>query len=166
MPETLQITEFVDMECALDFRDRVHDMLAEGHSHLDVLITSGGGEVIAGMTIIDTIREAQQNGVTVTTRVLGRAASIAATISQVGDHRVMGKNAYLVFHESSMQVDSPLSEMRRDVELLERFNLRSKSIACEKSKLELEDFLDMMPVGEWWVDSEDAMIYGFTDEVI
>lgn len=81
------------------FAEDVALMVAESTEEpIAVLIGSNGGDVTAMLSIIDTIKLAQERGVTVIGQVLGRAMSAGFLILQKCNERFMSSHGYLMAH--------------------------------------------------------------------
>jgi ATP-dependent Clp protease protease subunit len=80
-------------------RDVITQVSNNQDDTIDVLIMSPGGSVVAGNAIIAALQGA---GVTVNTRVIGMAASMAAVISQIGDNREIDEDALFNLHFASV----------------------------------------------------------------
>jgi ATP-dependent protease ClpP protease subunit len=92
---------------------------AETKPAIEIVITSPGGSVIAGMVLYDFIQTIRRAGHYVTTSCLGMAASMGGILLQAGDRRVMGKEAYLLIHEVSAGTSGKMGEMEDDVAFLQ-----------------------------------------------
>lgn len=73
-------------------------LLADNGKDIKLIISSPGGEVDNGLVIIDAISYAQAKGVRVIGDVWGMAASMAATILQYTDERIISKHGWLMNH--------------------------------------------------------------------
>jgi len=88
-------------------------------SRIAVVINSGGGSVGGGFAIIEMIYKVKRElGVPVDTAIRGYANSMAAVISQAGDHRSMGYFSTMMLHSSSWQVSGRDSEVFGDLKKL------------------------------------------------
>ena len=63
-----------------------------------IMINSGGGSIVAGISSMDTIIRSK---VPIHTYVDGFAASAATFLSVVGTHRLMSRNSYMLIHQLS-----------------------------------------------------------------
>lgn len=57
---------------------------------------SPGGDVIAGMYLFDYLKQLGRDGHVLTTEAYGYAASMAGILLQVGDHRIIGRESYIL----------------------------------------------------------------------
>lgn len=137
---------------------------------MEIKITSYGGSVIHGMSLVDqltqfSIRGGGQHKVTI--RVLGAAASMAAIILQTADVRLMGREAYLLVHEPSGSAEGTHGDLK---DTLKWFDLISERIAQlfvnrSQGKITLEDFEALWQRRDVWLDSNESLRYGFVDAI-
>lgn len=77
----------------------VSEAIIHGRHHpQNLIISSGGGSLLAGLDVIATIRQAQKHGIKVWARVNSVAASMAAYVMLACDHRSMSPIASLMLH--------------------------------------------------------------------
>ena len=67
---------------------------------IKLLINSGGGSVVAGISYMDSILRSK---VPIETYVDGFCASAATFMSVVGNYRAMSRNSYMLIHQVSPQ---------------------------------------------------------------
>lgn len=132
-----------------------------------VIITSGGGEVEWGYALFDEIERLKNDGHRITTVIRGVAASMAGVIAQVGDHRVMGKRARLMIHQPSTGLFGRAEDIKIEAayvdsvanEMVDLYMSRATDkITARQVKAKLEK-------GDWWLTAEEALRYGFIDEI-
>jgi len=88
----------IDDCVACEFINEILLMIVDSKEPIKIIISSPGGDILDGMTIIRAIQHAQNQGVEVTCEVFGHALSMAFIISQTGDRRVMGAGDVLMCH--------------------------------------------------------------------
>ncbi len=89
---------------------------------LTLYINSGGGSIIDGFALIDFITQLRRQGHKVTTVAIGWAASMSAVLLQAGDVRVIGKNAFLLLHEGSLELAGTTGQAQDTMKLLEKMH--------------------------------------------
>ncbi len=94
------------------------------HSTIVVEINSGGGDVEAGLLIVDTI---QQSSKPVTTRVAGIAKSMGGVILMAGARREALPNSFIMFHQASYD----LSASHQGIDAEVAFNKNLESVCNE-----------------------------------
>lgn len=137
---------------------------------MEIKITSYGGSVIHGMSLVDQLTGFSLRGGgthQVTIRVLGAAASMAAIILQTADIRLMGREAYLLVHEPSGAAEGTHGDLK---DTLKWFDLISERIAQlfvnrSSGKISLEDFQALWQRRDVWLDSTESLSYGFVDAI-
>ena len=130
---------------------------------LNVYINSPGGSVFTGMAIYNMLSR-HRGQVTIT--VAGMAASAATIITSA-------KNAKVVMPRGSMMLIHPVrqatdwltpSEMKEAAENLEKVRLSVRDIYVQKTGLD-EKTLDKLMNAESYLTAEEAIEYGFADEI-
>jgi ATP-dependent Clp endopeptidase proteolytic subunit ClpP len=133
----------------------------------EIIFNSPGGGVTAGMALFDHIRYISSLGHKITTGSLGYAASMGAILLQAGDHRWMGKEAYLMIHEISAGTGGKVGEMKDDVKFYEMVCARIVQLFVDRSgkKITPTQFKKNWERIDWWIESNEALKLGFVDEV-
>lgn len=143
---------------------------------IELIIDCPGGSVISGFELYDRLMEVRSAGTRIDTTVYGFGASMASIISQVGETRRIGANAYLMIHEiATFQFGSvSITEMQDEAELLKRLNVRlfgilegRAAVAPSEEKL-TADVLKKKTARkkDWWVDANEALKYGLVDAIV
>ncbi len=140
------------------------DRLEEGCS-IEISFNSPGGEIIAGMAMFDFIQEIRAKDHRVTTSTRGMAASMAGILLMAGDHRVMGKEAWLLIHEASFGAAGSMGSVEDTVEWVKRIQKRILNIFASRSKLSSISIGRKWKRKDWWISSDEALKWGFVDEV-
>jgi ATP-dependent protease ClpP protease subunit len=108
----------------------------------------------------------REDGIKVTTAVLGMAASMAGVLLQAGDERVVGPNAHILIHE--VNVDSmggKVSALEDETKFLRRLNVRSYEILAARAKLKVAAIETRAKRRDWWLTAEEAVELGFADRI-
>lgn len=141
-----------------EFRDE----LKKHTGNLTVSVNSPGGDVFAGVSIYNALREFDGE---VTVRVDGIAASIASVIAMAGDKIIMAPGSMMMIHKPWTLAIGDANELDKVKEVL---NGIEKSIVpiyasrTGKSAEEIQDLLD----AETWMTAEQAVEMGFADDLI
>lgn len=132
-------------------------------------IYSPGGSVFAGFVMMDAMREARADGVEITAKVSGYAASMGGIILQAATTRLLGKESYLMLHEvaTGMFGGYKLSELTDEKELSERLTRQSMKWYADRSdgKHTVDDLMAKIKKTDWWVNAEEALEAGFVDGI-
>ena len=86
-------------------------------------------------------------------------------MSIVADHRQINKHAYMLIHQLSSGMWGKYSELKDEIENLDRLMEMIKSIYTEYTKLPL-DKLEKILEHDIWFDAETCLKYGLVDEII
>lgn len=92
---TIYITS---IEQASEYCQDLDFLRFNGTTSVTIIITSPGGSISAGLSIIDAIRSLQREGAKVTGVVRGEAQSMGFNILQACDTRIMSQGSILMAH--------------------------------------------------------------------
>jgi len=123
---------------------------------------SYGGDVLAGLASVDTIRSLKTK---VYTYVEGAAASAATIISIAGKKRHIGKNSFMLIHQLSSVCAGTFERLEDEHENNRRMMNTIKSLYKEYTKIPMKE-LDNILKRDIWFDSSTCLKYGLVDEVI
>lgn len=136
--------------------------LANHKGDLTVSLNSGGGDVFAGVSMYNALKNFDGN---VTIRVDGLAASIASIIAMAGDKIIMSPGSMMMIHKPWTMAVGDANELDKVKEVLsdiEKSLLPIYTARTGKSEEEVQALLD----AETWMTAEEAVAEGFADEVI
>ena len=128
---------------------------------LDVHINSYGGDVFAGQTMAEAIRN---HPGPVTTKIDGIAASIASVIAQAGSKRVIAPGGLLMLHDAWSMAEGNAADMRAEAETLDKV---SNVLAGEYARAAggtVEQWRGVMQKTAWY-DAQEALDAGLVDEI-
>jgi ATP-dependent Clp protease, protease subunit len=131
---------------------------------ITLFISSGGGSVYAGLSLISVIESSVTQ---VITRCDGFAMSMGFMIFISGHERVMSKHATLMFHDISTFQHGKLEELKEDIEQLKRLMEHMKTIVLDKTSIlkeQLEGHLEKK--SDWYIMSREAKKLKICDKVI
>lgn len=140
--------------------------LLEGVSDSDTIelyINSDGGSVKEGTAIFTNLKRCKAYK---TGYVDGVANSIAATILQACDHRVMGEGTGMVLHNMWTVAIGNADELRNQADKLDAWMKASRSLFMNRcgGKITEEELKDIMDK-ETLLDPDTALEIGVIDEV-
>lgn len=141
-----------------EFRDE----LKKHSGDLTVSLNSPGGDVFAGVSIYNALREYDGN---VTVRVDGLAASIASVVAMAGDKVIMSPGSMMMIHKPWTLAIGDADELDKIKEVLvgiEKSVVPIYASRTGKSEEEIQALLD----AETWMTAEQAVDMGFADELI
>jgi ATP-dependent Clp protease protease subunit len=130
---------------------------------INIIINSDGGSVYEALGIIDFI---QSLDVKVNTICRGRAMSAAALILCAGTGiRAASKNSTIMFHEISSDIYGKSSDMKANVQHMEKLENILLDIICTNSK-QNEDFWKTSTIKDFYITPKEAIDLGVIDTVI
>jgi ATP-dependent protease ClpP protease subunit len=139
---------------------------AEPGCDITIILHSPGGDAFAGFALIDYLTGLRERGHKVTIKVLGSAMSMAVTVLQAADERVIAPNGYLMIHEASLELgELSYAEMVDHTKRTERIQNRVFKILSERSSMRLSDIKRRAKKNDWLLDAEEALKYGFVDRI-
>lgn len=133
---------------------------------INMVFNSPGGSVIQGLALYDYIRDMRASGIEVNTTSFGYAASMAGVLLQSGDRRYMTENSYMMIHEVSSGTYGKVAEMRDDIEFSERLWEKCLDILVERSNMTKRQLKNKVARKDWWLSAEEALKFGFVDEIV
>ncbi len=144
---------------------------------MTIRIFSPGGDVIAGMYLFDHLMGLRRKGHVIRTEAFGYAASMGGILLQAGNHRVVGKESYILIHEIQTAVRGKIGEIDDEVEFMHKIGDRILGIFAARSKEAGEHGTASQPLTklqfkkrwtrtDWWLSSDEALRYGVVDEVV
>lgn len=129
--------------------------------NIDVYINSNGGAVDTAIAINNALRRHKAK---VTVNIDGIAASAATLITCAGDIVRMPKNALFMIHNPSTIAMGDSEEMRKQADVLEKYKNSITETYLQKVNIDKEKLSELMD-NETWLNAEEALEYGFIDEI-
>lgn len=142
-----------------DFKETMDKL--KGMKKVNVLINSGGGGVFAGHAIYNIIKAHPAETVG---HVQGIAASIASVILQGCKTRIVPKNGMVMIHNPATWVAGDAAEMRKTADFLDKIKDSIVATYADRTKVNEKEIRAMMD-DETWMTGEDAVVFGFADEL-
>lgn len=132
---------------------------------IEIVFFSPGGDIVAGMALFDYIQSLRRNGHYVVTSAIGMAASMAGILLQSGDKRVMTKESWLLIHQGSFGAMGSFGDVEDRVEWVKKIQDRILNIFAARAKLSKEEIDKRWERKNWWISSDEALEWGFIDEI-
>lgn len=129
--------------------------------NINVYINSNGGVVDTAIAISNALRRHKAK---VTVNIDGIAASAATLITCAGDTVRMPKNALFMIHNPSTIAMGDSEEMRKQADVLEKYKNSITETYLQKVNIDKEKLSELMD-NETWLNAEEALKYGFIDEI-
>jgi ATP-dependent Clp protease, protease subunit len=132
---------------------------------IEIIISSPGGYVFDGFGFYDFLRDLVKQGADVTTRASGYAASMAGILLQAGSTRAISPNSYVMIHEVGGEAWGKMSEVRDEVDLMDRLEKSCFEILAARSKFTVDELREKCKRKDWWINAREAKRYGFVDVI-
>ena len=135
-----------------------------GSKDIKLNISSPGGEVCAGLSLLDTMNYVSSDIVTIN---LGMAASMGSILVSSGTKgkRFSLKHSRIMIHQVSSGASGVISDMRISLLEAEKYNDILFNILAENTGKTKEQVL-LDAERDKWFSSEEALEYGLIDEII
>lgn len=132
--------------------------------NITVHINSSGGELFAGLSIYNRLKALPAN---ITTVVDGLAASAASLIFQAGDIRQVHASSTVMVHQAMafMWGYYQSNDMEKLIKQLEACDSAVANVYAEASGKDIKEMMELVNA-ETWMTGQEAVDYGFADEVI
>ena len=145
----------------LDKMSMEYEITKRIHLH----INSFGGCVFSGFSIIDKMREIQNEGYEIYTYCEGKVASCGTMISVHGDKRFIGKNCYMLIHQLSSGFWGKFTEFEDEYENCVSLMKRIKKMYADNTNFRKRE-LDEILKRDKWLDSDKCLEKGLVDEIL
>jgi len=156
----------VDRENALDFVEKFKkleiDLLkkkAELFGYEPIIrvhIMSDGGDIFAGMTLMNTLESSRVKVITI---AQGSCCSAATFMLLGGSERKMGRNAYVLIHQISTEMWGNCQELKHELKSTDKFMKMLKKMYLEKTKIP-EKMLKKLMKKDIYLNPRDCLKYG------
>lgn len=141
------------------------DLLSDPEQPFRIVLTSPGGEIFSGISLHAYLRELASRRPIVTV-ASGLCASMATVIHQAGTTRLIERATSYLIHDASSFARGNLDAMRDQVDWIGRINDDLHKILAERSTLTQAEIAERAKRKDWTLTAEEAVQYGFADEVI
>jgi ATP-dependent protease ClpP protease subunit len=142
-------------------KDFVNELNALDVETIKLRINSPGGDVFAGVAILNAIRN---HKATIHVVVDGLAASAASFIAMGGDTVTMARNSMMMIHEASSFAWGNAKDLRARADLLEKISADIASVYAGKASGTDDEWRAAM-VAETWYSADEAVEAGLADSV-
>lgn len=132
---------------------------------ITVIFNSPGGSVVHGFALWDFLEDIKDQGYELTTVVRGMAASMGGILLQIGDNRQIGKNSHILLHEVSTVGIGTITDIEDTTKFTKRLQERILDILVERSTYSKAQIKTRWSRKDWWISSDEALKYGFADEI-
>jgi ATP-dependent Clp protease protease subunit len=164
VPKSNAVTLYgaVTTESALKTIQQIRNLQDGSTTPIYLFIDSPGGEVFAGIKIVDAMQASKRPIYTVD---IGMAASMAAWIESFGVKRYMLPHATLMYHNASGGVEGDVVRDRSQLDYLDKVILGMNSNVSKRSGVPLETLL-LKENSEWWLTADEALTNHLVDGLV
>ena len=134
----------------------------DSHEPIHLHISSSGGVVTAGWTIIDTMQKIKSPVITIN---VGQCASMGAVILAAGDIRKSMSHARVMLHQVSGTAGGNVQDARVALGEMNRLNSMTISFLAEKCNKSSDEIAEDTN-RDFWLSAEEAKNYGIIDDII
>jgi len=135
---------------------------AIGDKPVTVYINSPGGDMFEGLAIYNRLREHSQ---TVTTKVVGLAASAASLIAMAGAERQVAASAFLMIHNCWTWLAANRHGLRSAADDMQEFDTAMAELYAETSGQPVDDIVALMD-GETFIRGKRAIELGLATSLL
>lgn len=145
-------------------RDSLNEMGNVGT--LNLRINSYGGSTVAGNTIVNLIDNyKRKTGAKVHAYIDGIAASMGSGIAMAADYIFMAENAIFMVHKPFSIAVGNADDMEKEKEILDK--VEDTLVANYMRHFNgSEDEMRQLMADETWLTADEALEYGFCDEIV
>ena len=137
----------------------------EDGEEVEIDITSYGGSVTAGLSMIDMIKRAEADGHKITTHVIGIAASMASAIACAGSVLKIDNTAFLMVHLPWTITSGNSIDLRKEADTLDLYRDALISVYLTKFHVTREQMQQMLEA-ETWIIGAGATMYELDAEIV
>ena len=149
----------------LRYWERENDVDNKPPGRVEVVLDTHGGSVTDGLAIIDLIREYQNKGWTIDTRVMGTAFSMGAVILQAGATRSMSPHSTFMIHEISSMVWGKASDIKDRQAYMEKLEELTLNLLSERSNYTADEVRAIQDRKDVFMNAAETLEHGFVDEI-
>lgn len=132
---------------------------------IQFIFNSPGGDVSNGFALFDHIQLLRRRGHHITTRAAGMAASMGAVLLQAGDIRIIDPRCVLLIHELSGMTAGRTTELEIEMQYFKKLQSLAVDALAERAKVTRATIIKNWKKGDWWLNAEEVLKYGFADEI-
>jgi ATP-dependent protease ClpP protease subunit len=148
-----------------------HD-LTRAHLNLDPLtpitlnLSSVGGSVFAGLTLVSTIYDLQRKGRKINVHIQGTAMSMASVIAQVANWRTIERGAFVMLHKISYGMGGSTDEHEEQLAFSRQLHGSMFSIYSARTGKPIEYYHQMLTRKNWYMTADEALAEGLVDAIV
>lgn len=163
---TIYLAHEIDEDLALAFIATLHRLVQEDTKDpITLIINAPGGDDVCGFGMYDALLAAKEE-VPVIATIRGAAMSMAPVILQACTERRMGRNSYLMMHQSwGFTYYHSTLQAERLVRFMRMMEDHATRLLTERTVMTPEEFNEKIAVGDWYMGAREAKRLGFVDVI-
>ncbi len=160
---TILLFDPIDTKLAKDIISKVTALDILGKEPILLKINSGGGSILDGIAIADTMRMSR---CPIVTYITGYACSMAGMLSIQGNTRIMSKDSIWMAHPARGGVSPDYFPFQKDrMKFIELLDAYGDEVFRKYTKLSPKERMKAKH-GELWLNAEQALAKGIVDKII
>lgn len=163
-PQTAEISVYDEIGgwWGVTAKDFINDLKALGDvKNITLTINSPGGSVFDAITMYNALRA---SGATITTKVMGIAASAASLLAMAGDKIVMPENTFMMVHNPLTAMYGNAGDLREMADVLDKIGSSLVNTYVARTGLS-EDEVKTLLDQETYLTAAEAKEKGFATDV-
>lgn len=129
---------------------------------ITIYISSNGGCVVSGLSVLDAIKASKTKIVTIG---VGVCASMGALLLIGGHERKCYRNTTILLHDGSLSLSSSAKKARDTMQYYESLEERIKKFIIERTNIP-EELYNEKSDSEWYMFGDQALNYSIVDSLI
>ena len=158
----LQVIGEINDEAYRKFSKKLYRLECDDAAPIIVELSSHGGDPISALAFAARIRLSPRKIVTI---VYGQAASAAVVILASGHERLMTKEAWIMVHEDSSELNGEVKDLEREAAQLRAAEFQWNEILASRSKVSAEEWATYHSETTYFTAAE-ALKLGLVDRII
>jgi ATP-dependent protease ClpP protease subunit len=149
-------------------QSRFDELVKRGDKVLLFRVNSNGGEINAGMDLIQHIRDAKrEHGLRVECVVDVKAYSMGFYFLQAAcDDRWMSRGSLLMAHGGATGAQGKIDQLKSTISALEAMNDMLFGWAADRMKMPKAAFKTHVDHSDWWMSPDQAVAMGAADKIV
>jgi len=133
---------------------------------INILLNSGGGDVIETLGLIDFIQSQKEQGIKFNIIVRGMAMSAAALLLACGTGvRAASKHSKIMVHQLSTIVVGKLSDVKSNAKFSEELENECNQLMADNTKMD-KAYWESSQSSDYFMSAEKALELGIIDKII
>jgi len=142
----------------------IADVMKLKSNTIYVYLTTPGGSVMSGMSIIQTINTLQASGKEFVC-IADRVASMGFVILQACAKRHAMEHSIVMQHQVSLGIEGPYEQVKSYLKLIDTIDKKMNKKQAQKMGLTPEEFYKNVQ-HDWWLHGEDIVESGAADTLV